>query len=461
MYLGRDKVGVNLVYALNQVAVAHFLPTNCLNPAARPKYGGVAVNNTTRQLQYLAEHIRYGTLNLFLPDGTQETLGQGPPAVDWVMHTDDALERILHDPQTNISETFLDNEWTTQADQLATLIELLLINLPTRASSWMWRRFVPLQSWLTAPSEYVSHTGEIHRNANAERDMFVLERILDQDMHHSCAYYTDPQISLEEAQRAKCRHIMTKLCLEPGHHVLDIYCGFGAFALFLAENADVRVTGLARTPEQLHRAQLNAIERNLHHRVNFLLEDYRQHQYKYDRIVSIEASDIGQPAYRPFFNQLTELMRPNSLAVFHSVGHSRPSNRDTWIAHRSEIQFPYPTLSSLMQSVENESITVVDVEIWRMHYALTFAAWQQRLQRCRDEIADRLDERSCRIWEFYLALSEALFRCRGLAVFEIQLAQRQTAVPITRDYLYRKHDDHRERIIVQPLNGALRINVKK
>lgn len=400
-------------------------------------------------------------MNLHLSDGSHAVVGQGPPIVDWIIHSGSTLEHIVRDPQYGLGQTFLDRQWTTQPNQLAALIEVLLTNLPRRAHSWMWRRFMPLQAWLTSIGEYLHDTGTSKRHTESQRTRFVLERVLDQEMHHSCAYYTDPQINLEEAQRAKCRHLMSKLCLKPGQHILDVYCGFAAFALYVAEHADVRVTALTHTAAQMHEAQQKAIERNVAHRITFLLEDYPQHWGEYDRIVSVEACDIGLPAYRPFFKHLTDLLRPDGLALIHTVGHNRPNCCDEWIPHHSDIQFPYPTLGTVLQKMENLNIAVSDIEISHRHYALTFAAWQQRLNKYHSEIAARCGERFYRQWEFYLALCEALFRCRGLAVFEIQLAKNPNSVPLTRDYLYHNKEERRDRIVVQPVNGTLRIHVKK
>lgn len=168
-----------------------------------------------------------------------------------------------------------------------------------------------------------------------------------------------------------------------------------------------------------------------------------------------------QYGHRPFFKHLTDLLRPDGLALIHAVGHNRPNCRDEWIPHHSDVQFPYPTLGTVLQKMDNLNIAVSDIEISHRHYALTFAAWQQRLNKYHSEIAARCGERFYRQWEFYLALCEALFRCRGLAVFEIQLAKNPNSLPLTRDYLCHNKEERRDRIVVQPVNGTLRIHVKK
>ena len=250
-------------------------------------------------------------------------------------------------------------------------------------------------------------------------------------------------ISLEEAQRAKCRHIMNKLCLQPGQRVLDIGCGWGGLAFYLAEHADVKVTGLTLSREQLRVAESRARERGLEGRVDFRLQDYREHHGSYDRIVSVGMFEhVGVRHYRDYFDQVRRLLVHDGIALLHTIGrHGAPGTTNPWI---EKYIFPggyNPALSEVTRAIERSGLVSCDIEILRQHYAKTLVLWHQRFHAHRAEIAQRMGERFCRMWEFYLATCEAAFRWRDLVVFQIQLTHRMGAVPITRDYLYREGDN--------------------
>jgi cyclopropane-fatty-acyl-phospholipid synthase len=131
-----------------------------------------------------------------------------------------------------------------------------------------------------------------------------------------------------------------------------------------------------------------------------------------------------------------ELLNENGVAVLHSIGRSgTPSTTASWIA---KYIFPggyIPALSEVLPAIQRSGLVATDIEILRLHYADTLKAWRARFMARREEALRLYDERFCRMWEFYLAASEMSFRYRGLMVFQAQLARRQDAVPLTRDYI--------------------------
>jgi cyclopropane-fatty-acyl-phospholipid synthase len=172
-------------------------------------------------------------------------------------------------------------------------------------------------------------------------------------------------------------------------------------------------------------------------RVSFRLEDYRQTKGTYDRIVSVGMFEhVGVDHYRTFFRRVAELLREDGVALIHSIGRSDgPYPTNPFI---KKYIFPggsLPALSEVLPAVESSGLTVCDVEILRLHYAETLRHWRDRFVQHWDEAAKLKGEKFCRMWEFYLAGSEASFRFQNLMVFQIQLAHDQTAVPLTRDYM--------------------------
>jgi cyclopropane-fatty-acyl-phospholipid synthase len=286
----------------------------------------------------------------------------------------------------------------------------------------------------------MNHRAAARRNVHHHYDLSpdLYRRFLDEDMQYSCAYFARPDMSLDEAQAAKKAHIAAKLRLSPGLKVLDIGCGWGGLALHLAREHRVEVHGVTLAEEQLAVARARAAEAGLEDRVAFTLTDYRDVEGPYDRIVSVGMFEhVGPANYPVFFETVRRLLKPDGVALLHSIGRSDgPGPPQAWI---TKYIFPggyIPALSEVVGPVERSRLIVTDVEILRMHYALTLAAWRERFRSQWDEIAEIYDERFCRMWEFYLAISELAFRYMGHMVFQMQLSRRIDSLPITRDYIH-------------------------
>lgn len=384
----------------------------------------------------LEKKLRRGQLTLHLPQGRVKTFGTGPPYAEWIVYKPATLRRIARDPEMMLGETYMNGEWDVPQGKLVALLEVLMANFSDSPSEAQGIKARLLKN-IIHPGNGIMRS---YRNVahHYDLDEWVFRRFLDQDMQYSCAYFYAPDISLDEAQRAKCQHIMNKLVLSPGQHVLDIGCGWGGLALYLAEHAGVKVTGLTLSREQLRVATNRAMERGLQNLVEFRLQDYREHTGSYDRIVCVGMFEhVGVAHYERYFDQLSHLLRPLGSALLHTIGrYGPPSTTNPWI--RKYI-FPggyNPALSEVTGAIEKSGLIACDVEVLRLHYALTLEAWYKRFQSHREQVAERMGERFCRMWEFYLASCEASFRWRNLVVFQIQLGHRLEALPITRDYLY-------------------------
>jgi cyclopropane-fatty-acyl-phospholipid synthase len=272
----------------------------------------------------------------------------------------------------------------------------------------------------------------------------LYELFLDPDRQYSCAYFSHDTDDLESAQRNKKRHIASKLMIEPGNKVLDIGCGWGGLALYLARECGADVTGLTLSEEQYKVAQRRAAAAGLAERVRFHLRDYREEKGTYDRIVSVGIIEhVGVPQYRRFFETVRGLLKPSGVMLLHAIGRSDgPGATNPWI--RKYI-FPggySPALSEVLPEIERAGLWVTDIEVLRLHYAETLRAWRQRFMANLDKVRALYDERFCRMWEFYLAASETAFRRSGHMVFQIQLARAVDTVPRTRDYMIDWEREH-------------------
>jgi cyclopropane-fatty-acyl-phospholipid synthase len=260
---------------------------------------------------------------------------------------------------------------------------------------------------------------------------------LDGDQQYSCGYFESPDQSLDDAQLAKRRHLAAKLCLQPGATVLDIGCGWGGLALYLAETAGAQVTGITLSQEQYKRAEDRATERGRTRDTNFRLVDYRDVEGCFDRIVSVGMFEhVGVGFYDAFFRKCEQLLADDGVVLLHAIGRSGPpSITNPWIA---KYIFPggyIPALSEVLPAIERAHLVVTDVEILQLHYAETLKAWRERFLAHRDEVLRLYDQRFVRMWEFYLACSEMAFREVDAVVFQIQMAKQKGITPATRDYI--------------------------
>ena len=391
------------------------------------------------RLGLLQEHVRRGELTLVEANGDRHQFGAGAPKATWTMRKPDTMRRILANPALELGETYMDCGWDVTDGTLADLLTILRNNFGDliQRRSLIGELIARAQSW----NALKASASNVRRHYDLDEELF--RAFLDRGMHYSCAYYRDPDISLESAQLAKCNHIARKLLLEPGQRVLDIGCGWGGLAMHLAETADVSVVGLTLSAEQLRVAQAEAIRRGLDDRVEFRLEDYRKHRGQYDRIVSVGMFEhVGRRNFRHYFDQLAAQLRPAGSALLHTIGSTRPPNStNAWFRRRI---FPggfIPSLSNVTSAIERARLIVGDVEILRPHYALTLKEWNRRFQTQRAHFAATKGEAFCRMWEFYLVASQTAFEYGDLVVFQLQLGGRDAPFPATRDYLYARTGD--------------------
>lgn len=267
-------------------------------------------------------------------------------------------------------------------------------------------------------------------------DLYKL--FLDRDLQYSCAYFKDGNENLEAAQQAKKEHIASKLLLNnPNLKVLDIGCGWGGMALFLAKEYGVKVIGITLSQEQLQVARNRAKEENLQDKVHFYLMDYRMVKGSFDRIVSIGMFEhVGIHYYADFFKEIKKILTPDGVMLLHSIGRSDgPGSTNAWI---NKYIFPggySPSLSETFAAVEKSGLWVTDCEILRLHYAKTIHLWRENFKRHQQDITAMYDEEFYRMFEFYLAAAELSFYYYHHMNFQLQISPGLMAVPLTRNYM--------------------------
>ena len=382
----------------------------------------------------LKRTISDGALEVVLPDGRRLVVGSGGAAGAVVrIETWAWAARIAANPEIAVGDAYMAGALNFELGGVYELLDLAARNLPHHRRSGLVRRWG--HDWLSTRNV----RRQARRNAAHHYDLPLAfyQRFLDDDLQYSCAYFDRPGLSLEAAQLAKQRHIEAKLLLRSNHRVLDIGCGWGGLALRIATDSGARVDAVTLSEAQHAHAARRAQALGLAERVDFRLADYRDLRGRYDRIVSVGMFEhVGRPNYPAFFERLASLLTDDGVALLHAIGRfSGPGVTQPWLAKHIFPGGYIPALSETLSAVEGAGLIVTDIEILRLHYAETLRCWRERFAAQRAEVAARRGEAFCRMWEFYLAASEVGFRRAGHMVFQIQLAKRQDAVPLTRSYI--------------------------
>ena len=384
--------------------------------------------------------VQVGKLVVNFPDGTSGTFGD--PKADPVkinFSDNSTLRALCFDPELILGEAYMNESLTIEDDDLHGLLALAMRNkansqqtLPVAVMTVIRRalRFFQQRNRIGRAKSNVKH----HYDLSDE----LYEMFLDADRQYSCAYFSHPNSSLEQAQAEKKKHIARKLLLMPKHKVLDIGSGWGGMGLTLAKDFGCQVTGVTLSEGQHRVSNLRARQDGVTDRVNFSLMDYRSVKSKFDRILSVGMFEhVGAPHYREFFSHLRRLLKDDGVALLHTIGRSLPPGvTNAWIA---KYIFPggyIPALSEVMAAIEREGLIVTDVEVLRLHYAETLKNWHDRFAGQIDRVREIYDDRFCRMWRFYLIASEMAFRHGGEVVFQIQITKQVDAAPITRNYMY-------------------------
>jgi cyclopropane-fatty-acyl-phospholipid synthase len=345
-------------------------------------------------------------------------------------------------PGLGFGEAYMERDLEVTEGSLWDLVEMVGRNRtePAIGDGVVLRTIHAAERWLEQWNGRKAARRNVQHHYDLSLDLY--RRFLDSDLQYSCAYFTHPGMSLEEAQAAKKAHLAAKLQLSAGHRVLDVGCGWGGLALELARHHPVRVTGVTLSTDQLTTSRARADAAGLAQRAQFQLVDYRDVEGPYDRIISVGMLEhVGAPNLRSYFQHIRRLLADDGVAVIHAIGSRAPPGVTQPFIRKHIFPGGYiPSLSEVMASIEKAGLWATDIEILRLHYAETVRHWRERFLQERSAIADLYDERFCRMWEIYLCMSELAFRYLNCMVFQIQLTRRVGVLPITRDYIYGREE---------------------
>lgn len=362
--------------------------------------------------------IRVGSLTVVLPDGSTHVAGD--PTSDLQgeirIHDSKALLRMLTGGETGAGEAYMEGLWSSP--DLAALIRVAALNREALALSAGWWR-VPAQLRRTVAHRLRRNTRtQSRRNIGAHYDLGndFYRLFLDETMTYSSAVFAFPNQSLADAQRNKYRLIADGAGLRAGQHVLEIGTGWGGFALYAAGELGCRVTSVTISREQHALATERVRAAGLNDLVDIQLRDYREITGTYDAIVSIEMIEaVGAEYYETFFRACDAALKPGGKMSLQSItfpdaAYESQRRGANWI---QTYIFPggiCPSLAVIEGSIHDTRLLIRKVTDVGPHYARTLRHWRNRfVQRINDVRTMGFDERFVRMWEYYLALSEAGF----------------------------------------------------
>ena len=388
--------------------------------------------------RFLNEIIKKGAVEILTPRAVFR-VGDGVQTVCAIRFRDDrAALDLMRNPEFAFGELYMDGRIELVRGTIYDALALITRNL-ARASLPPWLRLLRRTRDRLRRFKRRNVLTQARRNAEFHYDLGeqLYRLFLDDDMQYSCAYFEEPGAALDEAQKAKARHIAAKLLIEPDDEVLDIGCGWGGLGLYLAQICGAKITGVTLSTRQLDVARRRARQAQLAGSADFRLEDYREIGGRFKRIVSVGMFEhVGADYYDAFFAQIASLLDENGVALISTIGRADgPGATNSWITRHIFPGGHIPALSEIVPSVERAGLIVCDIEVLRLHYAETLAHWRASFAARREEAEALYGLKFCRMWEFYLAGCECAFRFDVELVFQLQLANSMDAVPITRDYI--------------------------
>lgn len=392
------------------------------------------LSHFSRLLFSVLRRIRRGSLTLELADGRRFVFaGEEPgPTATLVVHRQRFARRAILGGNIGFAEAYMDGDWGTP--DLAALLELMCINDSVEDAHYPRRLALAahrLWHWLRPNSRRGSK-----RNIAAHYDLGneFYRRWLDPSMTYSSAVFPATAMGragdLTEAQYNKYRLICEKLALAPGQRLLEIGCGWGGFAAFVAREFGAKVTAITVSKEQLAFARARIQREGLADNVEARFIDYRDLSGTFDRIASIEMFEaVGEKYWPAFFDKVRENLAPGGRAALQVI-----TIADTWFErYRRGVDFiqryifpggMLPSATALERETKRAGLILERQEFFGAHYARTLALWNQRFQTSWDEIAPLgFDARFKRMWEFYLAYCEAGFRARTIDVTQVALVR--------------------------------------
>ena len=382
----------------------------------------------------IAEHLSDRPFDLEYWDGEIIKYGEGEPEFKLIIKNFPSKKELLSDPSVALGEAYMKGDIDIEGD-LQKFFESIIRN----KDSFMNKNTVfRLASKIKAPS-LIKSKKDIAHHYDIGNDFYSLW--LDKTMSYSCGYFKNPTDTLYDAQMNKIHHILKKLNLKEGQHLLDIGCGWGYLIIEAAKLYKVKALGITLSEEQFKTAKERIKQEGLEDLVDVQLMDYRnleKSNLEFDRIVSVGmAEHVGHANLPLFFKNVDSVLKESGLFLLHNITNLVETEGNKWI---TTYIFPggyLPTLREELNIAADINFRTLDVESLRLHYMKTLEEWCKNFMNHLDEERDMFDDEFLRMWHLYLATCAAAFHYWDIDIHQILFSKGiNNTLPMTRKYLY-------------------------
>jgi cyclopropane-fatty-acyl-phospholipid synthase len=379
----------------------------------------------------LQRTLSAAAVRLELWDGSVMYDGARAPIGALVVDDPRTLRGLVFDPHMEFGEAYMAGRLRVRGG-----LEAVVEAISRQSLSPTWRDRLALL--MPAANSVPKSRRNVHHHYDLGNDFY--QGWLDEQMLYTCAYFEHPDVSLEEAQRAKMDLVCRKVRLQPGDTVVEAGCGWGALALHMARAYGARVQAFNLSHEQIKFARERAAREGLAGQVEFIEDDYRNVKGECDAFVSVGMLEhVGLKHYESLARVLRRVLRrENGRGLLHFIGRDVRRPLNAWIRRRIFPGAYVPTLAEVTTRIMIPArMSVLDVENLRLHYARTLRHWSDRFAAMEDQVRARYGEEFRRAWELYLAGSEAAFAVSSLQLFQVVFSPAETAPPYwTRREIY-------------------------
>ncbi|HEY4760423.1 MAG TPA: cyclopropane-fatty-acyl-phospholipid synthase family protein [Thermoguttaceae bacterium] len=410
-------------------------PSSTHKPSAHPKPPSSSLERWC--CLRLLKAIGDPPISIVLWNGEEISTANQPPVARAIIHDRPTLRRFILDPEFQFGEAYSNNHLEVEGDLCAFLEAVYRSRLQSRASSRFLRNICTWLLHAHRSNSIAASQDNIHRHYDIGNDFYRLW--LDKDMIYSCAYFAQPDMTLEEAQRSKLDYVCRKLWLKPGETVIDVGGGWGGLAIHMAKQYGVTVKAFNISRDQNLFARQRARAEGLWSQVEFIDDDYRNITGRFDALVSLGMLEhVGKGCYREFGRIVDRCLAPHGRALIQSIGRSQSGDTNPWIEYRIFPGGHAPTLREMLDIVEPYGFSVLDLENLRLHYAKTLGHWLERFEASAECVEKMFDARFVRMWRLYLSGSWAVFSSGAIQLFQFLFARPTlNSLPWTRSHLFK------------------------
>ncbi len=405
--------------------------------AGNPALSRLVVTELDRWIaRKMLEVVGNPPIVLKLWDGAAVTPAIDIPVATLQYNTRSAMIKTILNPELYFGDLYSSGQVSFNGS-LIKFMEIIYTNLEQCGrGSWLRKAVI----WLGHRRIANTHDkakDNIYHHYDIGNEFYRLWLDTDQ-MQYTCAYFSNPEMTLEQAQVAKLHHVCRKLQLEPGDSVVEAGCGWGGLGLFMAKHYGVRVTAYNISNEQVAYAHRRAEREGLSDRVEYILDDYRNISGKFDKFVSVGMLEhVGKGDFPALGRVIDNCLKPEGKGLIHTIGRNLPAPMNAWIERRIFPGAYPPSLQEMMQIFEPNSLSILDVENLRLHYSKTLQHWLQRYEQNSDQVQSMMDAEFVRAWRLYLAGSISAFNVGELQLFQVVFARAgNNQLPWSREHLY-------------------------